>query len=175
MKTAEKIFATLLLSLSLTVAACAQKEKNDVAPHNVKVSETVDTKDDKITEKIGEDTLVLQINENKCQMLFNEQKIELDLAWQCNFHRFPDGKIRVFPQAFYNAQDKTAQKQYRDTQIVLIESSRPFADDPKECRTELQAVKIVKGKLIKSIKMGNLAACPPFQWDEKNFTGLFKD
>ena len=173
MKTLEKLFAALLLSLSLTIAACAQTEKPDIVTPGEKAPEAVDVKDDKITEKIGEDTLVLQNSENKCRMLFNEQKIELDLAWQCNFHRFPDGKIRAFPQAFYNAQDKSAQKQYRDTQIILIESSQPLTENPKECRTELQAVKIVKGKLTKSVKMDGLAACPPFQWDEKNFVGLF--
>jgi hypothetical protein len=38
----------------------------------------------------------------------------------------------------------------------------------------LQAIKIVNGKVQASKLTSKLASCPPFQWDEKNFIGLFE-
>jgi hypothetical protein len=170
MKLANKPFVILLLGLLLTVAACGQTE---IKPENKEIKSGNVKAKDQITETIGENKLTLQNNDGKCRLLFGEQKIDLDIPWQCNFHRLPEGKVRVFPRDFYKAKSKKTPKEYKNVQIILIEYSKPDENNPKDCRTEIQAIKISKGKITKSTKMGNLAVCPPFQWDDINFIGLF--
>lgn len=173
MKPTMKIFAILLLSVSITVVACGQIEK-DTAVLNHKTKTDTHEQDEEITVKLGDQKLILQNEDGKCRLLFGEQKIDLDIPLNCDFHRLPDGKVRVFPRDFYGVRNKSTPKEYKGMQIVLIEYSEPVKDNSKDCNTELQAIKLVKNKIIKSIKMDNLAACRPFQWDAKNFTSLFE-
>lgn len=168
------IFIVFLLIALSAIAACGQTRKNSAETNNQVKTEAEAEKIERRIEKIGANILTLQNNRGKCQLLFNEQIINLDLPWQCDFHRSPGGNIRVFPTDFYRTKKKSIPKAYRDQQIILIEYSQSVGTTPNECRTELQAVKIVKSQLVKSTKMENLAACPPFQWDAKNFTALFE-
>ncbi len=174
MKFMSNLLLLLLLSLSLSIIACGQTGKNPVSS-NIQAKPVNEVgKSEQIIAQISGNTLTLQNNDGKCQLLFNKQLTDLDLNWSCDFHRFADGKVRVFPQDFYAAKNKRTPKSYRDTQIILVESSEPDRAAAKQCKTELQAIKLVKGKLTKSVVMRNLASCPPFSWDEKNFTGLFE-
>lgn len=175
MKLTGKFFAVVFLSVATVSAACAQTEKKSPAASDAANTMVADVKNDEpITAVVGENELTLQSDDGKCRLSSDEQTIDLDLTWRCDFHRLPGGAVRIFPRDFYQAKNKRAPKKYRNTQIVLIEYSKPDPNNAKDCRTELQAIKIVKGKLVKSVKMDNLAACPPFQWDAKNFTALFE-
>lgn len=168
------IFIVILLVASSAIAACGQTQEKSAETNNQVKTAAEAEKTERRTEKIGANILTLQNNQGKCQLLFNEQTINLDLPEQCDFHRSPGGEVRVFPTDFYRTKKRPIPKAYRDQQIILIEYSQPVGTTPNECRTELQAVKIVKSQLVKSTKMANLAACPPFQWDAKNFTALFE-
>lgn len=166
-----KLLIICVFCISFGNVACGQTEKTSNTANKPDESKT--NVDEKVSEKIGENSLTLKNEGGKCQLLFDELRIELDLPWNCDFHRSAEGKIRVFPQDFYQAKNKPTPKAYRQTQIILIENSRPVEATPKECRTSIQGIKIINGKVTKSVVMDNLSACPPFQWDAKNFTGLF--
>ena len=169
MKTTKTFILFLLLTALFAVAACAQLDKSH---ENKKVEGSNTVSDDKIVETIGDLKLTLLDNDGKCQLLFGEETVDLDIPWKCNFHRLPDGKLRIFPRDFYESKNKKTPKEYRKTQIFIVEYSKTSENDPKECRTQLQAVKIFDGKITKSHKM-DVAACPPFQWDDVNFIGVF--
>lgn len=169
----KRYFALLIACILLTGGACGQIKNPPAVVKDKDSPKTIDTPE-QITEIVGENKLILQNADGKCDLLFGKQTIELNIPSKCDFHRLPGGNVRVFPRDFYEAKNKQTPKEYQDVQIVLIEHSKPLAENPKECRTELQAIKITNGKIIKSIKMDNLAACPPFQWDEINFIGLFE-
>jgi hypothetical protein len=179
MKKTNYLLSAFFLSALITVAACGQS-KEITAPQNSeknseKNSATVapQTKTDNITETIEGKEFSLRNNAGKCQLVFGGKNIDLQIPWQCDFHRSPDKAVRVFPRDFYTGKKKLP-KNYKNTQIILIERSTPNPNSPNECRTQLQAIKIVNGKVQASKLTSNLASCSPFQWEEKNFTGLFE-
>lgn len=108
-------------------------------------------------------TLELRDNGGRCQLTSMSQHqrsvFALSIPWPCDFHRGTDSKVRIY--------------MHRGAAIALIESSRPHPSLPKDCETELQAMKVRKGVVSVSKHTDKVASCPPFQWDQKMFTGLF--
>lgn len=86
--------------------------------------------------------------------------IELAVPAPCDFHRSPSGAPRV---------------ESPDGQpTVLVEWSVPDAALPSGCDTRLQALRVRSGRLQASEHVSRVAACPPFQWDVKVYSGLFE-
>lgn len=174
MKKTNYLLSAFFLSAMLTVAACGQKidrttplESNNnssVVPAQTAtlVKETVEGKE-----------FALKNDAGKCQLIYAGETFDLQIPTPCDFHRSPEKAVRVFPRDFYSGKKKQP-KNYKNTPIFLIESSTANPDRPNDCRTQLQAVKIVSGKARVSKLVSKLAACPPFQWEEANFTGLFE-
>ncbi len=84
---------------------------------------------------------------------------KLKLKWPCQFHLDPQNELRI--------------KKLDKYDVFLIEHSEKLATTTKDCRTQVQAVRIFDGKTEASQYVNNVAICLPFQWDEKVFIGLF--
>ena len=113
--------------------------------------------------KVDEKAFYLADNSNTCQVVSSLHDIKLDLLipWPCQVHKDTSDKIRVY---------RESGKKY-----FLVESSIPHPELPNDCITQLQAVMIFEGGVKQSEFKDTVASCPPFQWDIKIFTGLFKD
>jgi hypothetical protein len=104
--------------------------------------------------------LQLQERDGNCRLLVPQQPdIDLRLKWPCQFHRDAGGELRT--------------KQVGARQVMLVESSERLPPPSKDCRTEIQAIRGTELGLEASPAVSRVAACPPFQWDEKIFIGLF--
>lgn len=110
---------------------------------------------------IGGISFSLADNAKQCQLRFGDRTVNLEIPWPCDFHRGPDNEIRI--------------KAFNNESVFLIEYSRPHPELPNDCETRLQAVKVANNVLRASEHTELVAACPPFQWDEKMFMGLFED
>jgi hypothetical protein len=105
--------------------------------------------------------LQLEARDGNCRLLVPEQPgIDLRLKWPCQFHRDSSGKLRT--------------KQVGERQVILVENSEQLPPPNKDCRTEIQAIRSAEQGLEASPAVSRVAACPPFQWDEKVFIGLFE-
>jgi len=105
--------------------------------------------------------LLLEERNGNCRLLVPEQPgIDLSLKWPCQFHRDANGTLRT--------------KQVGTRQVILVESSEPMPSPSRDCRTEIQAIRSTGKGLEASSAVSRVAACPPFQWDEKVFIGLFE-
>ena len=105
----------------------------------------------------------LQLEERggNCRLVVPEQPgIDLRLKWPCQFHRDATGKLRT--------------KEVGERQVLLVENSEQLPSPSKDCRTEIQAIRSTEQGLEASTAVSRVAACPPFQWDEKVFIGLFE-
>ena len=102
-------------------------------------------------------------NDGRCQFedLSAKRAIDLVIPYPCSVHRDPDGEVRIV--------------EVSGSKLVVVESSIPDPDFPADCRTSLQALRITGDSLEASSYSDTVAACPPFQWDRKVFTGLFND
>ena len=83
--------------------------------------------------------------------------IATGIPWPCAFHTDSKGSVRTFRRKAYT--------------YALMESSR--AENPKDCETHVQSVRISSTKVQISPHHDRLASCPPFQWDNILFTELF--
>ena len=110
---------------------------------------------------IGETSMTLREDSGKCLLDTNANSFRLDIPWPCDFHRGPDDAVRTMT--------------FDDTLIFLLENSKAHPDLPDDCVTQVQAVKAIDGGWQASEYTDKVAACPPFQWDEMMFTGLFSD
>lgn len=105
--------------------------------------------------------LQLEERDGNCRLLVPEQPgIDLRLKWPCQFHRDASGKLRT--------------QQVGARQVMLVESSEQMPPPSQDCRTEIQAIRSTEQGLEASPAVSRVAACPPFQWDEKVFIGLFE-
>ncbi len=175
MKKSNYLLTVFFISALLSTAACGQSEATSKPSVSEKKSETAvsSTPTDEIKASIEGRDFVLKNNAGICQIVFGDQTIDLGIPWQCDFHRATDQSVRVYPRSFYS-EAKKYPKNYRNTQIFLIEHSTSEPDNPKDCRTQLRAVKISDGKVMVSKTTSKLAACLPFQWEDKNFIGVFE-
>lgn len=85
---------------------------------------------------------------------------DMGMPWPCHFHKGKDGKIRVVRNGKYGH--------------VLVEASKPNPAGGKDCETHLRAIQVAGKKWKVSEHQDKVASCPPFQWDEMVFAGLFK-
>ncbi|QLL16158.1 hypothetical protein [Pseudomonas chlororaphis] len=105
--------------------------------------------------------LLLEERNGNCRVLVPQQPgIDLSLKWPCQFHRDPSGMLRT--------------KQVGTRQVILVESSEQLPSPSRDCRTEIQAIRSTGQGLEASSAVSRVTACPPFQWDEKVFIGLFE-
>ncbi|EJL06763.1 hypothetical protein [Pseudomonas chlororaphis] len=106
--------------------------------------------------------LLLEERNGNCRVLVPQQPgIDLSLKWPCQFHRDPSGTLRT--------------RQVGTRQVILVESSEQLPSPSRDCRTEIQALRSGSGQgLEASSAVSRVTACPPFQWDEKMFIGLFE-
>jgi hypothetical protein len=115
------------------------------------------------TARIKAFELVLSLSSEACMLTYTaphvEGSIDLQLPPPCDFHRSLDGKVRLIS--------------LRETDILLVESSRPNPKHPSDCETRIQGIKLTAQRVVVSRGVSRVAACPPFQWDEKMFTGFF--
>lgn len=112
--------------------------------------------------KIGDLLLQLSESQGACRLQVvgpAPSSVALDLPAPCAFHRDPSAEIRTV--------------QHADSIVLLIESSIPLPESPGDCDTRLKAVAIEAGKVVVSPHTDQVASCPPFQWDEMMFLGLF--
>ncbi|AIS12531.1 hypothetical protein JM49_12825 [Pseudomonas chlororaphis subsp. aurantiaca] len=105
--------------------------------------------------------LLLEERNGNCRVLVPQQPgIDLSLKWPCQFHRDPSGMLRT--------------KQVGTRQVILVESSEQLPSPSQDCRTEIQGLRSTGQGLEASSAVSRVTACPPFQWDEKMFIGLFE-
>lgn len=76
----------------------------------------------------------------------------LDMKWPCRFSEDLQKKVRV--------------EVYRKALVVMVERSEPLPPPSTECATDLQSVRLYKGKLDVS-PVSRVAACGPGYWDQK--------
>jgi hypothetical protein len=99
-------------------------------------------------------------HEGRCSLTDGERRIDLLIKWPCQFHRDDEGELRTVEVA--------------GAEVMLVESSEKMPTPSKDCRTEIQAVRTQGDELEPSPSISRVSACPPFQWDEKVFIGLFE-
>jgi hypothetical protein len=110
--------------------------------------------------RFGERQLALKEHDGRCALEEPGQaSLALQLKWPCRFHLDAEGGLRT--------------RQVGETRVLLVESSEKVPDS-QDCRTEIQAVRTLGNGLQPSTAVSRVAACPPFQWDEKVFIGLFE-
>lgn len=116
---------------------------------------------DQNTFVVDQHELKLMSNSGQCQMLdLQTQSVtNLLIPTPCRIHRTAKGEVRIHEQSG---------KRY-----FLLESSTPHRELPNDCETHLQSVMLFQGTVTPSKITDLVAACPPFQWDTKVFTGLF--
>jgi len=59
--------------------------------------------------------------------------------------------------------------------VFLIEHSVPNPKSPGDCDTHIQAVLLSAEGARSSRAVERVAMCPPFQWDDVMFVGLFDE
>ncbi|WP_332681031.1 hypothetical protein [Bosea sp. (in: a-proteobacteria)] len=87
------------------------------------------------------------------------REVDVGLPSPCTLHKDASGKVRLH-------------KRGRDL-IALVEHSVPDPARGARCITQVRGVLFEKGAATLSPAISRVAACPPFRWDEKMFTGLF--
>lgn len=184
----------ILLALGLLVSSCSQETTNAARPDAARQNTTLATatppknenannnKDNGSDKKKalvnGQEVTLSENDEGKCRLRIGDTAIDLDIPAGCNFHRLPNNDVRVFPKDFlhfYGNDRKKVEKKYSGVSIVLVEHSVPLETNPKDCRTQLQAIRIEGAKIEKSKKPMEIGSCPSGLWDEKNFTAPFQD
>lgn len=106
--------------------------------------------------------LILEERNGQCLLRSEDdkQQLPLQLKWPCQFNLDTDGTLRT--------------EMLGETPVLLVENSLVLASPSRDCRTEVQAVRKLPDGLLEASPVTNLAAaCPPFDWDQKLFFGLF--
>jgi hypothetical protein len=85
--------------------------------------------------------------------------ISLDILWPCEFHVGLDGQLRT---------------KSRKGKILLVQHATSNPELPGDCDTQVQAIRVDSNRVEASKSASRVAACPPFQWDDAMFFGLFE-
>ncbi len=182
-----------VLALGLLASSCSQERTNaalrpDAAPENTvrtypqpsetpPKAESTDQSGEKKSTINGQEATLSENDEGKCRLSIGDTAIDLDVPAGCDFHRLPNNEVRVFPKdflQFYGNNQKKIEQQYSGVSIILIEQYVTLESSPKECRTQLQAIRIEGSKVEKAKKPMIVGSCPAGLWDEKNFTAPFQ-
>jgi len=95
----------------------------------------------------------------RCVLIRADQsQFPLKINGPCQFHLDLKGKLRV--------------KMIEGTPVMLIETFEKMPGDIG-CITDVQAVRMRQGRLIASRGVNHVASCPPFQWDEVVYRGMW--
>lgn len=78
----------------------------------------------------------------------------------CQFHRDRAGQPRTV--------------RHGKEQRLLMESSRPHPTSAGDCITKVRGIAVTGRRARLSPHTSTVAACPPFQWDEAMFMGVFE-
>lgn len=108
---------------------------------------------------LGKQQLRLIDEKGRCTLIHSAlPPLRLDMQWPCNFSESLKNEIRI--------------EKFRSAQIVMVERSEPLPPPSKLCLTDLQAVRLFRGKLEAS-PVSRIGACLPRHWDQKNFVWRF--
>jgi hypothetical protein len=111
-------------------------------------------------------TLLLKNEGEHCVLKYSGPmgtgRLQLALPAACSFHRTGQGVIRV--HTYGRGREH----------VFLVEHSRPHPTLSQDCETRVQAIRITPKKVAVSPHTDRVASCPPFQWDEAMFRGLFE-
>ncbi len=152
-------------------------QRSETPPKAESANKNNDRSGDKKAVINGQEATLSENGEGKCRLSTGDAAIDLDIPAGCDFHRLPNGEVRVFPKDFihfYGKGRKKVEKQYRGVSIILTEQYVPLEAASKKCRTQLQAIRIEGPKIEKAKKPMIIASCPAGLWDEKNFTAPFQ-
>lgn len=151
-RTFAAIFIALVPSVAISVARAQQAHPQ--APDSVAAGGTTATINGfDFTLSAENDICVVSWRGNSSGM------VRLEMPPPCRFHRGRDGIVRV---------KKAAGRIH-----ALVESSRPHPELPRDCITLLRGIAVALSDVRVSRHTAKVASCPPAQWDEKVFTGLF--
>lgn len=139
------LFASLLLSLY----ACAGQNTPDTTGTPVLNQVTLDGQ-----------TLTLENQQGRCALRKPDQtSLILEMEWPCQFSLNREGRPRV---ELFNA-----------VEIIIVKHTDAEPAPSRECRSQYQAVRQLKGQLQASVVSRN-ASCMRGPVDQKNFVGLFQ-
>ncbi|MDB5559712.1 MAG: hypothetical protein JWQ36_2646 [Enterovirga sp.] len=114
-------------------------------------------------EQVAGASLALSASSGSCQLQWTTQggagDLELGLPQPCQFHRDRNGAIRI--------------RSVGSAEHVLVESVTRSPESPGQCVTQIRGIAVAAGAVAASPHVSKVAACPPVQWDEKMFIGLF--
>lgn len=90
--------------------------------------------------------------EGRCSLTVGERPpVVLDMRWPCRFTEIRH-QLRV--------------EDYRQSLIFMVERSDPQPPPSRDCITDLQSVRLYKGKM-EVAPVSRVAACGPLHWDQK--------
>lgn len=115
-----------------------------------------------LSAKLGKVQLQLEAQGQTCHIkssLSDSPAQNLNLPWPCQFHLDKSGQPRIIRSGKF--------------EYLMVESSKPLANS-RDCETHLRAVRAMGQRWKISDAQDRVAACPPFQWDNMVFSGLFK-
>jgi hypothetical protein len=139
-----KILSAIILGL-LSVSACADQE----AGNNGDVREI----------SFGGRTISLVSDTGHCALKRSDDSLlRLDVKWPCKFSKDLKGRALL--------------KDYRASQIFMVQHTEPPLPPETDCRTDLQAIRYYKGK-VELAPVSRVGACPPRQFDHKVFVWQF--
>lgn len=137
-------FALIILSVISVVASAAVLSDQTNGLRNV----TLDKQQLRLVDEKGRCTLIHS----------SLPPLHLDMQWPCNFSENLKNEVRI--------------EKFRLAQIVMVERSEPLPPPSESCSTDLQAVRLFRGKLDAS-PINRVGACLPRHWDQKNFVWRF--
>lgn len=111
----------------------------------------------------GHPTIEVVAASDRCTIIWtgssSSRELAVGIPAPCRIHKDLSGKVR------YRMQDGRS--------IALIESSSPDPSRGNSCLTQIRGVRFDHASVTLSGGVSKVASCPPFQWDDKMFTGLF--
>lgn len=102
---------------------------------------------------------VLENQQQRCALRKNDQSLlVLDIPWPCHFSIGEHGQAHV--------------EIFRQVPIVIALHSEALAQNPQQCQSQYQAIRLFKGQLEHSIVYRH-ASCLRGKGDQKAYVGVF--
>lgn len=136
--------STFLAASLISLSACAEQQ---VATSSLT---TVDLK--------GQQAILSDV-QGRCTFIrAGSPPLTLDMPWPCRFSEDQQKKVRI--------------ENFRNALIVMVERSEHLPAPSEDCATDLQSIRLYKGKLEVS-PVSRVSACGPRYWDQKVLTWQF--
>lgn len=87
------------------------------------------------------------------------KRLQLALPPPCQFHRSPSGQINFRGDARRS--------------VILVESLEALGDKTLGCRIRIARIAITQIGVTTSPNIAKVGSCPPFQWEDKMYSGQF--